>query len=214
MDLSKPVKFETLLDGHGQEYYMVDNAQLIWTNFAGNETSMNRGGKRNFNWVIPDPELAQQLAAMGLNVRHRSIRDGVDGEEFDHLKIDISYETDKGIPIEEINPEWVPQVYLVDENDYLTLIEKEGLGELDGKIITYALFEFRLYNWTYGNKTGVSAKLKRLFLRVKKDPLAGRFRFKDSGAVRPNDYAQIAREVHADRDGQVPGGDDLPFEIP
>lgn len=213
MDLNKPVEFKTLVDSHGNEYYLVDNAQIIWTNFAGRENAMNREGKRNFNWVIPDPELAQQIAALGFNVRHRSVRDGYDGDEFDHLKIDISYETDKGIPIEEINPEWLPEVYLVDDNDCATLIEKEGLGELDGKTITFALFEFRPHDWAVGNKSGTAAKLKRLFLKVKRDPLAGRFRFRDSGAVRPNDYSVIKTQMNREQDVQVPGGDEVPFDI-
>ena len=215
MDSNLPTTFDTLQDSHGNPYFVVDNAKIIWTNFSGTETPFNRKGKRNFVWVIPDGELAQQLAALGFNIKHRSVRDGYDGEEFDHLRIDISYETDDGRPIGEINKEWVPEVYLVNDDDYFIPINEDGIGEFDTKIITYALFEFRKYDWTYGGKSGTSAKLKRIFLKVKQDPIMARF--KRSDAIHPNDYSVMRTEELRDRreaNGQVPGGDDLPFAIP
>lgn len=214
MNSNLPTTFETMKDTHGNEFYVVDNALIQWTNFSGTETPYNRKGKRNFEWVIPDPELAQQLAGLGFNVKHHSVRDGFDGEEYDHMKIEISYETNDGRSIGDINKEWVPEVYLVDDDDYYTLLTEDSIGELDSKVITYTLFEFRPYNWTYNKKTGMSAKLKRIFLRVKQDPIMGRF--KGNTAVRPNDYSVQRTQDLQERikfSNQTPGGDDLPFNI-
>lgn len=220
MDSNKPTTFDKLIDDKGREYYAVDNAELIWTNFAGLENDFNRKGKRNFNWLIPNPEWGQILAERGFNIRHRSVRDGFDGDEFDHLKVDIAYETEKGEPIEDINPEWYPRIYILNDDDEAIPIEKDALAILDGKTILYALFEFRPHDWNVGGKTGTSAKLKRLFIKIRKDPLEGRFKIRDTGAIRPNDYFQIAQEVHRERaarreaEQQVPADPkDLPFEI-
>ena len=216
MDINTPFVFDTLYDDDGHEYYSADNALIQWTNFAGRATDYNREGKRNFIWRIPDPELAQKLANLGLNIKHRSVRDGFDGDEYDYLRMDISYETDKGIPIEDINPKWLPKIYLVDDNNVATLIDKESLGVFDGKTITYVYFEFRCRPWTYNNKkTGVAANVMRMLIKVKKDRLDGRFKFVDS-AIRPNDYSvQRTQEIRANREAeqQAPGGDDLPFNI-
>ena len=235
MDLNKPVTFEILVDDQGQEYYSVDNARIIWTNFAGVEKDFNHSGKRNFVWAIPDVlnfrdgqisglELAQRLAGEGYNIKHRSSRDGLDGEEFDHVRIDISYETAKGQPIEEINPDWYPRIYLLDDNNCALEITRDGIGMLDGKRILYAYFEFRPCPWNFNNKTGTAAKLKRIFLNVRKDPLADRFRIIDSqaAAIRKNEEMQQARNLKKMMDGanpriernQVPTDpEDLPFEI-
>ena len=215
MDENRPTTIEELYDDRGHVYYAVDNAKIIWTNFSGRGNSYNRDGKRNFNFIFPDPELAQKFALLEYNVKHRSVRDGFDGDEFDFLKVDISYETDKGQPIEEINPEWYPRIYLLDDNNYATEIFKDNLGELDGKFIIDSYFEFRPYPWKMKNgKSGTAAKLKRLFLKIKKDPLAGRFKFRDSEAIHPNDYTVLRSQEIRERNGQVPGGDDLPFDIP
>lgn len=196
MDFNKPTTVEIVFDKKGNKEYIVDNAYLQWFNFSGTETASNRKGKRNFVWRIPNEELAQQIAADGYNVKHYSIRDGYDGDEYDYLQIQLSYRDRYGVPFAEKYPGLVPHVYLVDDDDYYTEIKEDGVGEFDNKTILYAVMRFRRYDWDYNHKKGTTACVAELYLKVKKDPIVGKFRPRSE--KEPN---------------QTPGGNDLPFDM-
>jgi hypothetical protein len=50
----------------------IEGAELAYCNFSGQESKYNAEGKRNFNIVIRDSEIAQTLSAEGFNVRIRT----------------------------------------------------------------------------------------------------------------------------------------------
>ena len=57
---------------------MIENARLIFKNFSGEESKFNRGGNKNF-CVVLDPEMAQDLADEGWNIKY--LRPREEGED-------------------------------------------------------------------------------------------------------------------------------------
>lgn len=200
MNPNKPTTVETITDKFGNKEYIVDNPYLQWMNFSGTETPNNRKGRRNVCWRIPDPELAQKLAEDGYNVKHHSVRDGYEGEEYDYLQIQLNYRDKDGVPFAEKYPGLVPEVWKVDEDGYAILIGEDGVGFFDNQIITDAVLEFRRYDWNYNRKTGTTACIKRIFLTVKTDPIMSRFKFRNN--TEPSNMDNLRNQ-----------GDDLPFDV-
>lgn len=71
LEKARRSKFETLKNGD----LAVENAVIIWTNFAGAPTKFNpAGGKRTFTLVLSE-DIADALKAEGWNVKFREAKD-------------------------------------------------------------------------------------------------------------------------------------------
>ena len=70
-------KFELLINGN----LNVENAVLLFKNFAGEPTRVNpAGGKRTFNLVL-NQEYAEKLHAQSWNVKAREVKDQIAEDE-------------------------------------------------------------------------------------------------------------------------------------
>ena len=68
---------------------MIENARLIFKNFSGEESKFNRGGNKNF-CVVLDPEMAQDLADEGWNIKY--LRPREEGEEpTPYIQVTVAY---------------------------------------------------------------------------------------------------------------------------
>ena len=54
---------------------VMEDARIIFRNFAGKETKFNREGSRNFCAVLDGKEEADELSAIGWNVKKLDPRD-------------------------------------------------------------------------------------------------------------------------------------------
>lgn len=61
---------------------IIENAEIIFSNFSGREGRYNREGNRCFSVMVPDESLAMQLKEDGWNIKERFINDEPTGRYY------------------------------------------------------------------------------------------------------------------------------------
>lgn len=134
----------------------VENARIIFRNFAGKEGQYNREGDRNFA-VILEPTVAEQMLADGWNVKYLRARE--EGEQpTPYIQVSVSY---KGRP---------PRIVIITSKGRTTL--PEGMVEIvDWVDIETVDLIITPYNWSVRGENGVKAYLKTMYIVIAEDDL-------------------------------------------
>ena len=142
----------------------IDDAHIIYRNFAGRGDKYNREGDRNFAVVIPDEEMANELTNLGWNIKIKPPRE--DGDTpFMFLPVKVKF-NDRG-----------PTVYLKTGN-VQNRLDEESVGLLDNIDIISVDLDIRPYDWiiqegTPNEKGGRSAYLQSIRVIQDVDRFAG-----------------------------------------
>lgn len=142
-----------------RDILQIDDARIIYRNFAGRGDKYNREGDRNFAVVIPDEEMANELANLGWNVKIKPPRE--DGDTpFMFLPVKVKF-NDRG-----------PNVYLK-TGDVQNKLDEESVGLLDNIDIIGVDLDIRPYDWDVNGKEGRTAYLQSIRVIQDVDRFAG-----------------------------------------
>ena len=143
----------------------IDDARIIYRNFAGAPSKFNREGDRNFVLIIPTEEIADALTKEGWNVKIRDPREEGD-TPFMYLPVKVKF-NDRG-----------PQVYLVTGNRRNRL-DEGTVAMLDDIDIINVNLDIRPYDWEVNGKTGRTAYLQAIEVFQEIDRFAARYAEED-----------------------------------
>jgi hypothetical protein len=145
-------------NSYGGESFRIMNAKLLrrpFRNFEGRPSKVHpNGGVREFGVIIEDPEIAQELAEFGFNVKTLTNRDGGDGEDIHWLSIKVAYYKRDGSPV--TNP---PRFKIFTKNNEC-YYEEQNIKELDSAELVDVNLKFNPSYNSVGGKNYVTPYLR------------------------------------------------------
>ena len=129
----------------------VENAKIIFRNFAGKPSKFNAEGKRNFCLLI-DEESANKFRMDGWNVKYLNPRDPDDKPQ-PYIQVSVAFDN------------FPPNIFLISGG------KKTKLNEDTVSVLDYAEIEnvdliIRPYNWEVSGKSGVKAYVKNMYITI------------------------------------------------
>lgn len=137
----------------------IDNARVMFRNFAGAEGNFNPAGNRNFCVFLPD-DIAQSMERDGWNIRWLTSNEDRPPQAMVSVKLNYG--------------NYPPNVVLVSDG------KMSKLSEDNVNVLDFAEFEqvdliLRGYTWEVQGKTGIKAYLKEGYFVLVVDELAKKY---------------------------------------
>lgn len=139
----------------------VENARIIFRNFAGKESKFNAKGKRNFCLVI-DNEEAEQLKEEGWNIKYLKPRDP-DEDPQAYVQVSVEYGN------------FPPNIWLIAGNKK-TKLDEDTVASLDYAEIENIDLIIRPYTWEVNGKGGIKAYVKNMYVTIVENEFEKKYR--------------------------------------
>ena len=144
----------------------MENARLIFRNFEGREEKYNRKGDRNFGLIIEDPEVAQQLAEDGWNIKELTPKNNDD--------YDDTPEVIYWLPVTVRFDNVPPKVMLVTRRKK-TRLNEDNINTVDYANISKVDLTVTPYDWEVNGKSGTKAYLQTAYITINEDEFADKY---------------------------------------
>ena len=158
----------------------IEDARIIFRNLSGKKDKWNPSGDRSFGLVLT-PELAQQMAADGWNVKWIDPRDEGD-DAMAWLPVAVNYEN---------RPPRVTAIMSKSGNK--TLLTEDTVGEIDSFDLINVDVVIRAYDWHVNGKDGRKAYLQTMYAMVYEDDLM--FKYRDTPRSTPEEPSGYPPEL-------------------
>jgi len=141
----------------------IENAKIMFRNFSGAEGKYNNAGRRNF-CVFLDSEIAEVFEADGWNIRWLEPKGEYEGEEPQgYMQVSVSFDP------------YPPKIMMITSGGKTRLTD-ETINLLDWAEIEHADLIIRPYNWNVNGKTGIKAYCKSMYVTIREDEFASKYR--------------------------------------
>lgn len=142
--------------------FKIEDADVIFRNFAGTASTFNAAGDRNFS-VKLDNDIAQQMLADGWNVKYLNPREE-DDEPQAYIQVKIGYAAKP------------PRVVMITaRSNRRTELSEEMIETLDYADFVNVDLIARAYHWDVNGKQGIKAYLQTMFVTVDEDELEQKY---------------------------------------
>lgn len=138
-------------------HVVFENARIGFRNFSGKEGKYNRAGDRNFVVFLDDPDITQQMANDGWNVKYLKPRDDQEDPQA-YIQVSVNF---SGKP---------PKVVLVTSKGK-TQLGEDDVSMMDWVDIKNVDLIVNPYSWDVNGKSGIKAYLKSIFITIVEDEL-------------------------------------------
>lgn len=139
----------------------VENARIIFRNFAGKESKFNPQGKRNFCLLI-DEEQAEKLKVDGWNVKYLNPRD-LDDPPQPYIQVAVAFEN------------YPPNIFLI-SGGKKTRLDEDSVSVLDYAEIENVDLIINPSHWEVSGKSGIKAYLKNMYVTIVENEFEKKYR--------------------------------------
>lgn len=139
----------------------VENARIIFRNFAGKEAKFNPAGRRNFCLLL-DNENAAIMKEQGWNVKTLAPRDP-DAEPQPYIQVKVVFDN------------FPPNIWLISGGNK-TRLDEDTVDSLDYAEIENVDLIVTPYVWDMSGKTGVAAYLKTMYVTIAENEFEKKYR--------------------------------------
>lgn len=145
---------------------LLENVRIMFRNFAGNPTKFDPvGGKRDFCVAIEDEETAEKLATDGWNVKYLKGNEELDLPPLAYLKVKVNFDG-----------RYPPTCVMITHKGRTTLTE-DLVSILDWSDILSVDMILNPSYWEVGDKSGVTAYLKSIYVTILEDELSLKYAY-------------------------------------